>query len=383
MAEEKKPQKEYIQVYQGLANPPALPEVSKMQVELMKRLFPETKNPYSLAEWHYKREDKSDLHLYAAMGFFSTVEYEFYRHRLDRWQDEIFCRRMNSDDYEEGAVRETIQDRLDSVPKLSNLLKTWNFDRNENLMLELETPLKIISNLDYCLYVEGVRLNKKESVSAVDELLCQGVDPINEAAAWCWMNRMVAGNPRPPMKMALDNTAKALRDLNVFQIYRCLADVCMYSQAPIASQRIKGKLETCLFPGRAVRMQTALGWLEDEKKLIDHGLLDAMLEKKPAERAEYALILKRRAVSAFLTDLARAAPTDEWLKRMIRSFERYFQPILQQVGQPVLEMRWHNIETSKGVKGQARVAHICFIDKGKKIAAKPKESLSANSSKER
>ena len=351
----------------------------KTQRALMKRLFPKPKkekNAYSLVEWNARRRRVSDLHLYAALGFFSPIEYEEFRHQMERWQRQVEREELsnelrilddgNSTVYVAGSL-EAVEAEERKRPTFSNLLRLYDFDKNENMLLYFDQPLKLIKNLSLALFMEETRLDREGAVSSIDELLCQNVPPANAAGCWAWMNRMVAGRPKAPMRMALTKAQRALQELNEFQIYSSFADICDYSRQGVVMQRRRlveqkdAELVPIPIPIAKKRINTALDFLE-EKGFISADKLNDIVMLMPSKRREISLLLKRAAVSAFLGDVAEAAPSNAWLRKMEKAFRWYFHDILAEVGVPNLRTEWEDRKTKEGVIKKVPVTHVVFVN---------------------
>lgn len=325
-------------------------KIFQSQIQVMSRLFRSHKTPYSLVDWHMRRSP-FDLHLFAAFGLVNPLEYDYFSHHMDRWQksaeEEAMTAAMapsttdtDDDEMEEIGENSNVKPSVNILPErrvniFLQSLAQENFDQYENLCLRFEKPVKLIRALNDALYLEGNRQDPNEGVSAVDELLCQKLYPLTEVIAWRFMNKMVAGNSRSPLKMQLKQASNALKELNDFQLYKAVADICDYAKNPVGVQRIQGKRQSYVFAERSPRIQASLSFLK-KKGFLNQKKLSQVLAMSDQERSDQVLQLKQNAITAFLTDIQRSAPDASWLKQMITAFKAYFHAILKTVGQPIL-----------------------------------------------
>ena len=330
-------------------------KIFQSQMQIMRRLFRSNKRQYSLVEWHMRRLP-SDLHLYAALGMLNPLEYDCFANEMTRWQNELL-----EEAEKEHEDRDTDVTVFVPAKRLHLYLKhlAKDFDTNENFLMRYEKPARLIRALGDALYLEGLRCDPEEGVSAVDELLCQKVYPEGESLGWVWMNKMIAGKSHSPLKLQLDSADEALKELNEFSLYKALADIYEYGWEPVAYQRLNGKLEPCSFRERLPRINSAFMFLI-VKKLIDPSQLKRVFEMSADRRQEKQMMLKRKAVSAFLSDITQASPDALWVHRMVYSFGAYFKGILDEIGNPTLATKKIVVKGDDGQKRYRQEIKVCF-----------------------
>ncbi len=348
-------------------------KIFRSQNQVMHRLFRKTKKPYTLVDWHMRRQP-SDLHLFAAFGLMNPLEYDYFSHHMDRWQHRIEDEEMTKtipspmmalDDDDDDEMDEKINSEASALglpeKRVHIFLKSLvqeDYDQHENLCLRFEKPVKLIHAVDDALYLEGDRLDPEGSVSAVEELLCQNAYPVSEVSAWRYMNKMVARNSRSPLKIQLRNTDDALKKLNDFQLYKAVADICDYGKNPRGIQRINGQRQEYVFTDKSLRIQASLDFLQ-RKKFLNPEMLKQVQSLSDQERSKNMLELQRSAVSSFLTDMVQAAPDAVWFEEMQLKFKTYFHKLLETVGDPVL-VRRNNVSVSclmpKSAKTSSKIA---------------------------
>lgn len=327
-------------------------KIFQSQIQVMRRLFRPHKNPYSLVDWHMRRSNL-DLPLFAAFGLVNPLEYDYFSHHIDRWHQRIEDETMDkaipspmaTDDDDDDEMEETeeqpnIRTSIIILPArhvhvfLQSLARE-DYDQHENLCLRFDKPVQLIRAVYNALHLEGNRQDPNEGMSAVDELLCQKAYPASEIGAWQLMNKMVAGNSRSPLKMQLKRTSKALKELNEFQLYKAVADICDYAQNPVGVQRIEGQQQSYVFSERSPRIRASLDFLQ-KKGFLNEKALAQVQTMSDKERSERVLQLKQNAVASFLFDMERSAPDALWLQQMRTAFDACFHKILETVGRPVL-----------------------------------------------
>ena len=314
-------------------------KIQASQHRIMKKFFESKSYAKNLVAWneHYRFED---LPLYAAFGLIEPEEYEALSHYMERWQEDLIAQQLRDPTISEED--EVAPSAISVPPKMVSVLVKHlveqDFDTYINLCMRLAKPIKLVEGLTAALYMEAVRTDPKRKVSAIDELVCQSEYPVGEDVAWVWMNKMAIGKSSSPLKAKLVKTSATLKKLNDFRLYKALAEVHDYGLKPVAAQYIDGELEQCLFQRKQVRVRAALDYLI-AAKLVDSELYQRMIRLSPKLRESKLLELKREAVSACLSDLMQIAPDPIWTRKLLSGFGKYFQSILQQVGQPILSVQ--------------------------------------------
>ena len=330
--------------------------IFESHIRMMQRLF--AKHPKSLVNWHRNRVP-GDLHLYAAFGFMNPIEYEYFQNQLEHLREKIadqFFEQLDDD------AADVVQSVLVPDKKVGDFLQCVaqeDFDHYENLLMRFAKPVKLIKAVENALFNEGMRTDRRERVSVVDELLCQSSVQRSEKDCWMMMNCMVANNTGSPMQMALDNTSMALKQLNEFELDKAVAAIHDYSLEPKGQQRLNGKWTDCWFLEKIPRIQGALYYLK-ATQLLDEARLNKVVEMTPEQRETENIRLKRNAVSAFLSDIVQAAPDELWLNHIVGAFSDYFRPILDTIGRPVLATGKVAVDDKDGNKRFVDVVHVSF-----------------------
>lgn len=356
---------EWIGLFRKVANSPELTESYQTQIAVLDNLFPpqRKKKMYTLPQWHMENRE-NDLILYYALGFLHPTEREFLYHHMVRWANNIMERERSNLDESKIAPDGSAVINIPR-PTVSRFFKDWardNFVQHENLLMRLQPAMKIVSRLEDALYDEGTRGDPDEWVSAMDELMCQDIYPANEQMCWVWMNKMAAPRNRSLFCMDLSGAREALKELNWFRINRVMADYRDFAEKPVVTQRINGKLQSCEIPWISAKIAANQKFLSDYS-LIDERKISGIEKMDKKERDKAELMLEQNAVAAFLEDMARAAPSREWLVKMERQFENYFHPILEKVGYPVMQFETSQIEDKKGNSQKWHIIRVSFNPK--------------------
>ena len=371
----------WTETYDASSNLFDADNVSETQKKMSERLLMDEDNKIvSLPKW-YDKNSLSDLALYGALGLISPLEYSFFKNHLLDWQLDFVNQHKEREEAAEIQDEETgtkilVLDSEEQMPdfSLSNLIRGWSFDAHENLFLRLERPLKMMPKLTEALSMENLRTDKSKWISVLDELTCSEDCPKDERGCWEALNQMVADKMDAPFEVPLNSARLAMEKLNSFQIYRALADINDYAHNPVVKQRVKGKFASYRLKHHATRVKTALNFLK-EKKMIEGSFLDLVCSLSAEKREAKTLELKRAALSAFLSDLLRASPDEDWLNRLYASSLVYFDPLFRELGTPVVSMKSRVVPNKSGKEGHIRQIDISFdeSDSLKKIS-KPQET---------
>ena len=363
------------------ANSPFIIESSKTQKRVLNDLLPTKKNPYSLADW-WTQNRESDSVLFLLCGFLHPAEQEMLRHYIDRWSDKTVAEKKKAIEEDDDIPVGTSY--AIAIPRSSvrNFLKdNWEFmmDNHENLLLRLSAVKPMVEALDSALYFEGIRRDRKQWVSAMDELLCQNLYedktsfPPTEESAWKWMNKMCAPTRPGLWQMDLSTAQNMLGRLNVLRIYKSFAALWDYADNPVATQRINGKLKEKTLLWMGAKIITTIGVLMN-REFLQPEVFAYVAKMTPEQREAEELAYKRMAVSAFLTDITKSTPDKETQRRLIRGFRRYFRPILHEIGQPVFDASLGEHRNSEGEQRFDRIVKVDFYDtedeRQKALAAK-------------
>lgn len=373
----------WTETYDASSNLFDADNVSETQKKMSERLFMDEDNKIvSLPKW-YDKNSLSDLNLYGGLGLISPLEYNFFKNHMLDWQLAFVNQCKENEEAAEIQDEETgtkilVLDSEEQMPdfSLSNLIRGWSFDAHENLFLRLERPLKMMPKLTEALSMENLRTDKSKWISVLDELTCREDCPKDERGCWEALNQMVADKMDAPFEVPLDSARGAMEKLNSFQIYRALADINDYAHNPVVKQRVKGKFASYRLKHHATRVKTALNFLK-EKKLIEGDFLDLVCSLSAEKREAKTLELKRVALSAFLSDLLRASPDEDWLNRLYASSLVYFDPLFRELGTPVVSMKSRVVPNKSGKDGHIRQIDISFdaSDSLKKISKSQPASI--------
>jgi len=320
---------------------------AKTQKRILNELLPRRKEAYSLPEWYMerKKEDEEDL-LYVLCGVLHPAEGEMMFHYVERWQKDLIDQKRkdflgDDDDDDDGpkaisVPRANIRNFL-SDPERADFM----FENHENLLLRLSAVRGLMNQLADALYIEGVRQDKSEWESAMDELVGQyefpekASAPQGELACWVWMNKMVAPIKNNLWHLNLDGTRSALDDFNWFRINKCFADFWDFADNPECTQRVNGKLDKVQLKWMTAKILMTTGFLI-KNGFLEQKELARVAAMSKEERAQHEKHLKRYVVSEFVADLCKSSPDNETLQKMLRGFIRYFRPILRETGIPSL-----------------------------------------------
>lgn len=373
----------WTETYDASSNLFDADNVSKAQTKLMEHLFVDKKQKsLSLAKW-YEQNSITDLGLYGGLGLISPLEYNFFKNHLLDWELDFVNQYKEREEAAEIQDEKTgtkilVLDSEEQMPdfSLSNLIRGWSFDAHENLFLRLERPLKMMPKLTEALSMENLRTDKSKWISVLDELTCREDCPKDERGCWEALNQMVSDKMEAPFEVPLKSARLAMEKLNCFQIYRALADINDYAHNPVVKQRVKGKFASYRLKHHATRVKTALNFLK-EKKMIKGAFLDLVCSLSPEKREAKTLELKRAALSAFLSDLLRASPDEDWLNRLYASSLVYFDPLFRELGTPVVSMKSRVAPNKSGKDVHIRQIDISFdeSDSLKKISKSQETSI--------
>ncbi len=351
------------------ANSPFIIESSKTQKRVLNDLLPTKKNPYSLADW-WAQNRESDSVLFLLCGFLHPAEQEMLRHYIDRWSDKTVAEKKKAIEEDDDIPVGTSYAIAIPRSSVQNFLQDngeFMMDNHENLLLRLSAVKPMVEALDNALYFEGIRRDRKQWVSAMDELLCQNLYedkasfPPTEESAWKWMNKMCAPTRLGLWQMDLSTTQNILGRLNVLRIYKQFAALWDYADKPVVTQRVNGQLQKEILPWIGAKIITTIGVLMN-RGFLQPPVFSYVAKMTPEQREAEELVYKRMAVSAFLTDLTKSTPDKEIQAKLIGAFRRYFQPILHKIGQPVFDEALGEHKNSKGKQRYDRIVKIDFYD---------------------
>lgn len=368
------PEFQWTQKSGAVKDPLERHKIFKTQIAVMHRLFKKSKTPYDLAGWHARRASE-DLHLYAAFGLVSPFEYEFLSRQMVKWHEE------NVDQTLEHADLTVDHGGLDMPPRQVELLLkhllTENFDSNIDLMLRFKRPVQMVRDLSNALEMEYLRKDRSESVSAVDELVCQPFYPATEVDGWKMMNKMVAGDSSAPLKMHLKNTAEALKKLNAFQLNKAIADIYDYSLDASVPKLKDGQWVEFPLWEKTPRIHAALSFL-GARQLVDDNGWKKVAQMTPEQRDAESVKLKRSALSAFLCDMVYAVPDPLWFPQMWGACQEYFQKIFEKVGTPDIDSDKVAIKNEDGKDRFMQVVKVSFRKNNSVRKSEPSTPVSPN-----
>ena len=369
-----KPDFQWTTLFDVGANSPALTPAYNIQRSVLIELLPRRKHNYSLPEWHRenKREEDDDL-LYLMCGFIHPSEQEMLHYYIARWQGKLIADKMNGNDFSDDDDDERPNHTI-SVPRatLENYLKDakqaeWLLDTHENLLLRLNAVRPMVRNLDQALNLEGIRNERGEWESAMDELVGQyefpdtATAPQDENACWVWMNKMAAPQKKGFWKMDLSTTREELGALNWFRIYKSFADMWNYADSPKCTQRVEGELQEVPLPWVREKIRATLCYLLN-MGFLDEDVFASVCAMTREERMEQERILKRSAVAAFMADISKSSPTQEVLIKLMSGFMRYFKPILKKTGNFTFEQISREYKNRNGHDKVSRMVSVSFYN---------------------
>ncbi len=373
----RKPDYMWREIYDLGENSCEIEPAAEAQNRMLNKLLPHRKKAYSLPDWYFeiKKVEQEDL-LYSLCGVVHPTEANMLHCYVDQWQKSLIREKMKefSVDDEEDSSQRTI-----TVPRATfeNFIKdpycaNFMLEKNENLLLRLNSVKGIIHKLDQALYLEGTRQRKEEWESAMEELVGQyafpesASSPQDEYLCWVWMNKMLAPIKGDLWHLNLNATREVMSRFNWFRIHRCFADLLDYADNPVCTQRVEGKLlRNVELPWVSAKILMTAGFLL-KNGFLDKDALMAIGQMSPEERKEQEKNMKRAVVSSFLSDMSKSAPDNEMFEKMLNGFERYFQPILRQTGFPSLKKTVIERRNKKGETKLGGVIDVKFYEQKSK-----------------